>query len=475
MRTQLQRVTQLLEALPGVKRRKRRVLAKPETHVTLQCGTQCFENAPRELRTQLWLSALHKGIGQTASQQYHVISQQVGRPIARAAAPHARRIGGRPRRAAACARPRAPADAGAPRAQPLPADAAADIDKDLDRTFPSTVQFDDEEGQQQLRRVLRAYAAYDPDVGYCQGMNFLAALLLMYLPREEDAFGALVMLMFEQGLRHLYSRSMVQLQVGAAARAGAAHAAASAAAAAPRPPRARTAAHACAPACMHAAAPAGPPPCPARRPRPLRRPCAGPAVAAEPADAGRPGRTPGGVLRAARAVRRLLAHDLLLRRLPHLLLSAVGGWVWGAWLAGLAGRAGLGWAGWLGWLAGLGWAGLAGWAGWPGWAGCLAELPGLAGLAGLPGLGWLAGLAGLAGLGWQAGWLAGWLGWLGWLPGWCCWRRWWPRRQPGQLQGACARQGPAAGAAGGGGPHLAPLRPRHPATPPHPAASWTWC
>jgi hypothetical protein len=76
------------------------------------------------------------------------------------------------------------------------------------------VQFDNEEGQQQLRRVLRAYAAYDPDVGYCQGMNFLAALLLMYLPREEDAFGALVMLMFEQGLRVLYSRSMVQLQVG---------------------------------------------------------------------------------------------------------------------------------------------------------------------------------------------------------------------------------------------------------------------
>ncbi len=35
-----------------------------------------------------------------------------------------------------------------------------------------------------------------------------------YLPREEHAFGALVMLMFEQGLRQLYSRSMLQLQVG---------------------------------------------------------------------------------------------------------------------------------------------------------------------------------------------------------------------------------------------------------------------
>lgn len=66
-----------------------------------------------------------------------------------------------------------------PLPQPLPADAAADIDKDLDRTFPGTEQFNNVAGQQQLRRVLRAYAAYDPDVGYCQGMNFLAALLLM--------------------------------------------------------------------------------------------------------------------------------------------------------------------------------------------------------------------------------------------------------------------------------------------------------
>jgi hypothetical protein len=71
-------VSLLLDALPGVKRRKKRVLTAPPTHVTLQCGSTCFENAPRELRTQLWLSALHKGIGQTASQQYHIISQQVG-------------------------------------------------------------------------------------------------------------------------------------------------------------------------------------------------------------------------------------------------------------------------------------------------------------------------------------------------------------------------------------------------------------
>ena len=42
-------------------------------------------------------------------------------------------------------------------------------------------------GQVSLRRVLTWYAALDPEVGYCQGMGFIAALLLSYMI-EEDAF-----------------------------------------------------------------------------------------------------------------------------------------------------------------------------------------------------------------------------------------------------------------------------------------------
>lgn len=45
------------------------------------------------------------------------------------------------------------------------AEAAADIEKDLARTFPSLRRFASPEGQQALNRVLRAYAAYDPEVG----------------------------------------------------------------------------------------------------------------------------------------------------------------------------------------------------------------------------------------------------------------------------------------------------------------------
>ena len=59
-----------------------------------------------------------------------------------------------------------------------------------------------------------AYAAYDPEVNYCQGMNFVAAVLLIWLPREADAFGGLVVLMQERGLRELYKADMKALQAG---------------------------------------------------------------------------------------------------------------------------------------------------------------------------------------------------------------------------------------------------------------------
>ena len=47
------------------------------------------------------------------------------------------------------------------------------------------------QGQAALRRVLRAYSMYDGEVGYCQGMNFIAAMFLTILT-EEEAFWLLV-------------------------------------------------------------------------------------------------------------------------------------------------------------------------------------------------------------------------------------------------------------------------------------------
>ena len=46
-------------------------------------------------------------------------------------------------------------------------------------------------GQASLRRVLKAYSVYDREVGYCQGMNFIAGMFLTFMS-EEDSFWLLV-------------------------------------------------------------------------------------------------------------------------------------------------------------------------------------------------------------------------------------------------------------------------------------------
>ncbi|XP_051146359.1 uncharacterized protein LOC127261958 isoform X3 [Andrographis paniculata] len=49
-------------------------------------------------------------------------------------------------------------------------------------------------GQRSLYNVLKAYSVYDREVGYVQGMGFVAGLLLLYMS-EEDAFWLLVALL----------------------------------------------------------------------------------------------------------------------------------------------------------------------------------------------------------------------------------------------------------------------------------------
>lgn len=73
-------------------------------------------------------------------------------------------------------------------------------------------RFATREGKWDLFCVLRAYAAYDEEVNYCQGMNFLAGLLLTYVDSQSAAFGLLVILMHERGLRTLYKTDLSMLQ-----------------------------------------------------------------------------------------------------------------------------------------------------------------------------------------------------------------------------------------------------------------------
>lgn len=73
--------------------------------------------------------------------------------------------------------------------------ATLQIDQDLARTFPTHPWLDTEEGHASLRRVLVAYSFRDSRVGYCQGLNYVAALLLLVMKNEEDAFWMLAVLL----------------------------------------------------------------------------------------------------------------------------------------------------------------------------------------------------------------------------------------------------------------------------------------
>jgi hypothetical protein len=59
-----------------------------------------------------------------------------------------------------------------------------------------------ETGKNRLFNILNAYANVDSEVGYCQGMNFLAAMLLINIIDEEDAFWCLVMIMMPRDPPH---------------------------------------------------------------------------------------------------------------------------------------------------------------------------------------------------------------------------------------------------------------------------------
>jgi hypothetical protein len=78
------------------------------------------------------------------------------------------------------------------------------IERDLNRTFPDNIRFKPDPAPdapidrsqapsepetpllQSLRRVLQTFSIYNPKIGYCQSLNFLAGLLLLFMNEEKS-------------------------------------------------------------------------------------------------------------------------------------------------------------------------------------------------------------------------------------------------------------------------------------------------
>uniref|UniRef100_A0A665W6X6 TBC1 domain family, member 2B n=1 Tax=Echeneis naucrates TaxID=173247 RepID=A0A665W6X6_ECHNA len=99
-------------------------------------------------------------------------------------------------------------------AREKPNPAAKQIELDLLRTLPNNKHYASPSagGIQKLRNVLMAFSWRNPDIGYCQGLNRLAAIALLYLD-QEDAFWSLIAIVEVFMPRDYYTKTLLGSQV----------------------------------------------------------------------------------------------------------------------------------------------------------------------------------------------------------------------------------------------------------------------
>ncbi|TNN12074.1 Growth hormone-regulated TBC protein [Schistosoma japonicum] len=92
---------------------------------------------------------------------------------------------------------------------------------DVPRTFPENKHFQDTDGPNNklvsLKRVLSAFAVHFPQIGYCQGMNYIAAVLLLVLDCPQDEREVKAFWLLDALVNHIlpkyYSSDMLAVRV----------------------------------------------------------------------------------------------------------------------------------------------------------------------------------------------------------------------------------------------------------------------
>lgn len=101
------------------------------------------------------------------------------------------------------------------------------IERDLDRTFPDNIHFrpepatdlldgesDDEPTMiQDLREVLSCFALNNPNIGYCQSLNFIAGLLLLFLKQDKERAFVLLTIITQNHLPGAHARNLANTEV----------------------------------------------------------------------------------------------------------------------------------------------------------------------------------------------------------------------------------------------------------------------
>lgn len=101
------------------------------------------------------------------------------------------------------------------------------IERDLDRTFPDNIHFrpelatdlldgeTDDEPQliQDLREVLSCFALNNPNIGYCQSLNFIAGLLLLFLKQDKEKAFVMLTIITRNHLPGAHARNLANTEV----------------------------------------------------------------------------------------------------------------------------------------------------------------------------------------------------------------------------------------------------------------------